>query len=326
MQKGDLRIVFFGTTDFGYPTLNALMLNGYNVVGVVTKPDYYNPRKKKTETTPIKDLAEELELPILQPTNLESKDFHAKLGALNGNIFIVIAYQMIPESVLAMAKYGAFNIHGSLLPDYRGAAPINWAIANGEKRIGLTSFYLNKKMDDGDIICQTSIPNYSGRNFIEIYKMLSLGPCIGLCGETLRFIMEADGKPNTIKQDLTQYKHKAPKLTHENTKLDLSNDVNDVLNHIRAFSDKPGAWCTIKSDDKYNGKSIKIFDAKLVSNNSSNTVKNKSHFTVVDDGLLLFVSNGCLKINELQLEGCKKMKLTDFLNGYENFVKNWELI
>jgi len=326
MEKSDLKIIFFGTSDFGVPTLESLIDNGYNVVGVVTKPDFVNKRKKKVEFTPVKEKALYLDLPVLQPSDLKDEKFISDLKALGGNVFVVIAYQMIPKEVFTIPEFGTFNIHASLLPDYRGAAPINWAIANGEERIGLTSFYINEKMDDGDIIYQMSLPNYSNKNFRFFYIALSTSLCCGVCNETLRLIMEADGKPETKKQDLSRYKHKAPKLTRENTRIDFTKDIHEIFNHIKAFSDKPGAWCTIKSNDKYNGRAIKLLKCELISFDDG--VGSKSGRLVIseDGNILLFVSNGCLKIRLLQIEGCVVMGKKDFTNGYSNMIVNWELV
>ena len=328
MNKEDLRIVLMGTSDFGCPTLDMLVSNGFNVVGVVTKPDFYNQRKKRLEPTPIKEKAMELGIPVLETKeDMRSKDFQAKLGAFNGNIFIVIAFQMVPVEVYSMAKYGAFNIHASSLPDYRGAAPINWAIANGEGRIGMTSFYLNEKMDDGKIIYQTSIPNYTNRNFTQIYEILKTVICGSLCCETLRLIMESDGNPKTIDQDISKFVHKAPKLTRENTKLDLIKDIHEINNFIKAFSEKPGAWCIINSEDKFNEKTIKLLGGEVVSFGHKRVYEgDNAYFRIIDGELFLFAYNGCLKITKLQLEGCKAMEIKDFINGYGNFIEDWVLI
>lgn len=330
MEKSDLRIVFFGTSDFGCPTLDTLLLNQFNVVGVVTKPDFYNPRKKKLEPTPIKEKALQLGLPVLEPTDLKSRDFQAQLGAFNGNVFVVIAYQMIPPEVYSMAKYGAFNMHASLLPNYRGAAPINWAIANGETRIGMTSFFLNEKMDDGDIICQMSIPNYSNRNFSQIYQILSESVCGGLCCKTLNQIVAENGETSRYKQNpygysLSHFKQ-APKLSQSNTKLDFSKDVKVVFNHIKAFAEKPGAWCEIVSDDKHNRKALKILGGEVISFGNGFEVKDGCRIILADNNsLLLQCTGGTIKITKLQLEGCKAMTPKDFINGYGNLIINWRL-
>jgi methionyl-tRNA formyltransferase len=330
MEKSDLRIVFFGTSDFGCPTLDTLLLNQFNVVGVVTKPDFYNPRKKKLEPTPIKEKALQLGLPVLETTDLKSRDFQAQLGAFNGNVFVVIAYQMIPPEVYSMAKYGAFNMHASLLPNYRGAAPINWAIANGEPRIGMTSFFLNEKMDDGDIICQMSVPNYSNRNFTQMYKILSEGVCGGLCCKTLNQIVAENGETSRYKQNPYGYSllhfKQAPKLTRWNTMLDFSKDVKVVFNHIKAFAEKPGAWCTIVSDDKHNGKALKILGGEVISFGNGFKVKDGCRIILADNNsLLLQCTGGTIKITKLQLEGCKAMTPKDFINGYGNLIINWIL-
>jgi len=330
MEKSDLRIVFFGTSDFGCPTLDTLLLNQFNVVGVVTKPDFYNPRKKKLEPTPVKEKALQLGLPVLEPTNLKSRDFQTQLGALNGNVFVVIAYQMIPPEVYSMAKYGAFNIHASLLPNYRGAAPINWAIANGEPRIGMTSFFLNEKMDDGDIICQMSVPNYSNRNFTQMYQILSESVCGGLCCKTLNQIVTENGNTSRYKQNpygysLSTFK-KAPKLTRWNTMLDFSKDVKVVFNHIKAFAEKPGAWCTIVSDDKHNGKSLKILGGEIISFYDKPKENYVGRLTIYDSNeIFLQCSNGTINVKKIQLEGCKAMTPKDFINGYGNLIINWRL-
>lgn len=330
MIKEDLRIIFFGTSDFGCPTLDTLLLNEFNVVCVVTKPDFYNQRKKKLEPTPVKQKALELGIPVLEPTNLKDEEFISNLKEFDGNVFVVIAYQMIPPEVFKLPKYGTFNIHASLLPNYRGAAPINWAIANGEKRIGLTSFFINEKMDDGDIICQMSVPNYTNKNFTEMYKVLSVGCCGGLCCKTLNQIISEDGKTSTYKQNpygynLNRFK-KAPKLNHQNTRLNLNEDVNVVFNHIKAFSEKPGAWCLIASKEKYNLKALKILGGKIVSfGNNIDTSYGYKLIIANNDNLLLQCSNGLIEISKLQLEGCKIMTPKDFINGYGSMLNEWAL-
>jgi len=330
MIKEDLRIVFFGTSDFGCPTLDTLLINQFNVVGVVTKPDFYNPRKKRLEPTPIKAKALELGLPVLEPVDLKDKEFQKQLADLEGNVFVVIAYQMIPSEVFKMAKYGTFNIHASLLPNYRGAAPINWAIANGESRIGMTSFFINEMMDDGDIICQMSIPNYSNKNFTEIYRILSNGVCGGLCCKTLNQIIAENGDTTTYKQnpydiDLSEFK-KAPKLNRWNTRLDLSKDVKDVFNHIKAFADKPGAWCFISSEDKHNGKTLKILGGEIISFCDKPKEKYVGRLTIYDSNeIFLQCSNGTINVKKIQLEGCKVMVPKDFINGYGSILGNWIL-
>ena len=325
MNKSDLKIVFLGTSDFGVPTLAQLKDNGYEVVGVVTKPDFYNKRKKRYEATPVKETAINLNIPVLQPTDLKDEKFLSELKALGGNIFIVIAFQMLPKEVFTMPEYGTFNIHASILPDYRGAAPINWAIANGEPRIGLTSFFINEKIDDGDIIAQASIPNYSNRTFTGVYNILSLAVCGGLCNETLRLIIESDGKPKTTKQDPSLCVHKAPKITRENTKIDFSKSINEIFNHIKAFSTKPGAWAVVKSDDKHCGKAIKLLNVDVISFGEQTTSK-VGRLTISDGKILLYASNGCLHIKGLQLEGCKAMTAKEFLNGYGDLIENWVLL
>lgn len=323
MTKENLRIVFFGTSDFGCPAIDTLLLNGFNIVGVVTKPDFYNMRKKRLEPTPIKQKALEEGMPVLEAKDMNSKDFQASLGALNGNVFIVVAFQMIPEAVYSMAKYGTFNIHASSLPDYRGAAPINWAIANGENRIGMTSFFINDKVDEGDIICQTSVPNYSNRNFTEMYKILSTGVCGALCCQTLNLITEFDGKPPLYKQNESDAKHKAPKLNRWNTQIDFTKSIKEIFNFIKAFSDKPGAWCVVKSKDKCNEKALKILKAEVISFGGEKK-GDTGKLTVSGDDILLFASDGCLKITSLQLEGSKVMTPREIINGYD--IESWELI
>ena len=325
MDKQDLKIIFFGTSDFGCPTLDTLILNEFNVVGVVTKPDFYNQRKNKSEPTPVKEKAIELGIPVLEPSDLNDDEFISQLKEMDGNVFIVIAYQMIPPKVFNIPKYGTFNIHASLLPNYRGAAPINWAIANGEKRIGLTSFFINEKMDDGDIICQMSVPNYSDKNFTEMYKILSVGCCGGLCCKTLNQIITENGNVSAYKQSPNGHELKAPKLNQENTRLNFSEDVNSVFNHIKAFAEKPGAWCYIISDDKYNMKKLKILGGQIISFGNSRTEEICRLIVADKDGLLLQCLNGFIKITKLQLEGCKMMLTKDFINGYVNVINNWRL-
>ena len=327
MNKEDLRIVIFGTSDFGCPTVDVLMMNDYNIVGIITKPDVYNVRKKQNIPTPMKEKAMERGIPVLMPTDLKDEKFLSDLKKMDGNVFVVIAFQMLPKEVFEMPKYGTFNIHASTLPDYRGAAPINWAIANGEKRIGMTSFFINEKMDDGKIIYQTSIPNYSNRNFTQLYDILKVAVCGNLCCETLNKIVESNGNPITLTQDPSRCFHKAPKLNHENTKLDLTKNIDDIFNHIKAFSLKPGAWCLIQSEDKFNEKSIKILGGEIISfGHHKGFERETAYFSIVDGNILMFAGDGCIKVTMLQLEGSKVMTPKDFINGYGDFLEKWMLV
>ncbi|WP_347838359.1 methionyl-tRNA formyltransferase [uncultured Draconibacterium sp.] len=316
MQGKELRIVFMGTPDFAVASLKALVDGGYNVVGVITAPDRPAGRGKKLHQSAVKQYAVEQNLTVLQPEKLKNPGFIDELKALKADLQVVVAFRMLPEIVWDMPRLGTFNLHGSLLPQYRGAAPLNWAIINGENQTGVTTFLLDHKIDTGKILFRKSIDiwendtvgtihdslmNIGANLVIETVDALASGNCQAIPQEEL--VAESD-----------EIKH-APKIFKEDCKINWLADVEMVRNLIRGLSPYPAAWCTLKH--KKTGKEIatKIFMALRVEDN-----KNTPAGTLESDGknfLKVACSNGWLQITDLQIAGKKRMKVQDFLRGFQ---------
>lgn len=306
MTKEELRIVFLGTPDFAVASLEALLDHGFNVVAVVTAPDKPAGRGMQLKGSAVKEFALENGLKILQPERLKSKQFISELKALNADVQIVVAFRMLPEAVWNMPPLGTINVHGSLLPDYRGAAPINWAIINGEKETGVTTFKLKHEIDTGDILMQHSEPILPEDDFGSMYyKLMTAGA--QLLVETLNRIV-ADKiveQPQKISEDTNH----APKIYKETGLIDWQSNIENIHNLIRGLSPIPTAHTTL------NGKQFKIFASRYEPN-----AHNKPVGTVESDGktFLRFAGNGgWLYAETVQLEGKKKMSIADFLRGYQ---------
>ncbi len=319
MDKNDLRIVFMGTPDFAVATLKALVDNGYNVVAVVTQPDKPVGRHGSVlQPSAVKQYALSVGLPVLQPVKMKDPAFVEELRAYNANLQVVVAFRMLPEVVWAMPEFGTFNVHAALLPQYRGAAPINWAVINGETLTGVTTFFLDKDIDTGRIIMQLPFdlkPEYDAGDVYD--GLMTLGAEI--CLKTLDKIVESDGRPATMPQEQlietgTEL-HGAPKIFKETCQIDWSKSAVSIHNFVRGLSPMPGAWTTLVAPD---GKEtvMKVYrtalssDAKDVAAGTI-TVKGKSLGIVAGDGSVLIV-------DELQLAGKKRMAARDFLNGMKD--------
>lgn len=300
-----LRIVFMGTPDFAVPSLRILVQNGYKVAGVVTATDKYGGRgKKQLLESPVKKYAVEQGIPVLQPKNLKSPEFQEDLRALNANLQVVVAFRMLPETVWDMPEYGTFNLHGSLLPRYRGAAPINWAVINGDTETGVTTFFIRHEIDTGDVLLQEKMPIGPNETAGEVHdRMMMLG------AETVLKTVQAieSGNYHLQKQDDAQAT-KAPKLFRETCEIDFDQPVEKVHNFVRGLSPYPAAWTTLE------GKQLKILRAHYKKADVEATPgtfrsDNKSWIKIA-------ALDGWLVIEELQLQGRKRMKANDFLNGF----------
>lgn len=322
MKKEDLRIVFMGTPEFAVETLKKLLSNGYNVVGVVTQPDKPVGRHGSVlQPSAVKQYAQKKGIPVLQPEKMKDPEFLKGLRKWKANLQVVVAFRMLPEVVWAMPKYGTFNVHAALLPQYRGAAPINWAIINGEKKTGVTTFFLDKDIDTGRIICQKEYRIYKHFNVETVYNALMVRGAL-LCLETLDKIIKANGYPEAIPQDKLissdQSLHNAPKIFKETCEIEWNQTARRIYDFIRGLSPVPAAWTTLRDT---NGKDIvlKIFKSEC-SDKSSNiapgriVVDNKDMYVSAKDGTLL-------KIIELQMAGKKRMAARDFLNGIKNITE-----
>ena len=321
MEKKDLRIVFMGTPEFAVETLKALVENNYNVVAVVTQPDKAVGRHQ-TEVQPseVKKYALSQGLPVLQPEKMKDPAFVEELRGYQANLQVVVAFRMLPEVVWNMPEFGTFNVHAALLPQYRGAAPINWAVINGETQTGVTTFFLDKEIDTGRIIMQKSFDIPDEADVEYVYDgLMHLGADI--CLETLERIIAADGHPESIPQEELEGKirhlYGAPKLFKNTCEIDWNRPCKRVYDFIRGLSPYPGAWTTLMGPD---GKTV---DLKVFK--STKTEKNvgmRPGVIVVYKGLLyITTADYLLQIDELQLAGKKRMTARDFLNGNKNFEK-----
>jgi methionyl-tRNA formyltransferase len=303
-MNSNLRIVFLGTPDFAVEGLKKLVVNNYNIVGVVTAPDKPAGRGKKISQSAIKIYANEQNLNILQPTNLKNEAFIAELKLLKADLQIIVAFRMLPEVVWNMPKYGTFNLHASLLPQYRGAAPINWAIINGETKTGVTTFFLQHEIDTGNIILQEDVQILETDNAETLHdKLMILGGKLIL--ETVQQIEKES--VNSITQQVTTEIKLAPKIFKENTKIDWNKSSVEIHNFVRGLSPYPTAWTIL------DGKILKIYKTEL---NLKNTLESKQILTDFKTFLKIKTLDGYLSILELQLEGKKRMDISEFLRGY----------
>jgi len=305
MEK--LRIVFMGTPEFAVGILDTIVKNNYEVVGVITAADKPAGRGQKIKYSAVKDYALENNLKLLQPTNLKDETFLAELKSLNANLQVVVAFRMLPEVVWRMPKYGTFNLHASLLPNYRGAAPINWAIINGETKTGVTTFFIDDKIDTGAMILSKEIDITPYENAGMLHdKLMFLGSSTVI--ETLDLI-EKGNVETTIQKDNSEIKT-AYKLNRENCKIDWSKSANEIHNLIRGLSPYPSAWCFLK--DKNEELSIKICEAKIISENHSIKI---GQIITSKKEMKVAVKDGFIQIVSLQLPGKKKMMVQELLNG-----------
>ena len=305
-----MKIVFLGTPDFAVASLKALVENKYEVVGVVTMPDKKSGRGMKLQQSAVKKYAVEQGIPVLQPTNLKDPEFQSELKSLQADLQIIVAFRMLPDAVWQMPKYGTFNLHGSLLPDYRGAAPINWAIMNGEKETGVTTFFLEHEIDTGEIIENAKVTIGPNETAGELHdRLMNVGA--ELVVKTTQEII--DGVVSTQKQD-DILNGRQPKLAYkifkDTCKIDWQKPADEVHDHIRGLSPYPAAFTTLKFPD---GKELglKVFKTEK----SAIDVPAGALQTDGKKELLIGCKNGSIKVLELQLAGKKRMPVQSFLQG-----------
>ena len=315
MEK--LRIVFMGTPDFAVGILDTIYNSQFEIAAVITAPDKPAGRGQKVSVSAVKTYALEKNLPILQPTNLKNDEFLAELASYNANLQIVVAFRMLPEVVWKMPKLGTFNLHASLLPNYRGAAPINWAIINGETETGVTTFFIDDKIDTGAMILNKKIEIDSNENVGQLHdKLMLLGSETVI--ETLALI-EKGNVTTTIQTENSELKT-AYKLNKDNCKIDWTKSGIEIHNQIRGLCPYPTAWTFIKDGDhEWN---VKIYDSKFIEEAHTFTVG-----TIISSKkeMKIAVANGFIQIASLQFPGKKKMQIHELLNGTpisaEAFVK-----
>lgn len=315
MKKEDLRIVFLGTPDFAVESLDRIVKEGFNVVGVVTMPDKAAGRGHKFLHSPVKAYALEHNLKLLQPVNLKDLEFVEELRGLQANLFVVIAFRMLPEVVWRMPELGTFNLHASLLPDYRGAAPINWAVINGDTRTGVTTFFLKHEIDTGDILRQESVDINPEDNVGDVHdRLMKLGA--ELTVDTLNHILSGDLKPvaqeSLYKPGVTP--RQAPKIFKETCRIDWNRPAVEIHNLVRGLSPYPAAWTVIRGESQLDGLQVKIFSTEVLPAGTACKLE-PGRITVEGQQMKVDASDGVILIKELQLQGKKRMPACDFMRG-----------
>lgn len=300
-----MKIVFFGTPEFAATSLNTLISEGFNIVGVVTAPDHMGGRGgKQLLQSEVKKLAIEKNLPVLQPEKLKNETFIQNLAALHADIFVVVAFRMLPEIVWSMPPLGSYNLHGSLLPKYRGAAPIHWAVINGETETGVTVFKLKHDIDTGDILLQEKIPVFPEDTTGIVYERMQHVGAKTLVN-ALRLIQS--GKYSIIKQNQDLVSH-APKIFHTDAEINFDMDLEKVYNFIRGMNPFPGAWTTI------NQKECKILSVSPEVDKKDTNLPG----TIITDHkkwMKIKTRGGFIKVEELKMQGGKALKTNEYLAG-----------
>ncbi|MEE1174999.1 MAG: methionyl-tRNA formyltransferase [Paludibacteraceae bacterium] len=313
MSKKELRIVYMGTPEFAVEPLKRLVEEDYNVVGVVTMPDKPAGRGQHVQESPVKKYALSEDIPVLQPEKLRDEDFLVQLKMLQADIQIVVAFRMLPEVVWNMPRLGTFNLHASLLPQYRGAAPINWAIINGEKETGVTTFFLKHEIDTGNIILQRSTPISDDDNVGTLYdRLMNMGA--ELVVETMERITMGD--VSTMPQDDGVAVNPAPKIFKEDCKINWQKSAIELHNFVRGLSPYPAAFTEVKND-KGQVLSLKVLETEVIDQTVS-----EQPGTLISDGkkqLYFATEEGYLSIKRLQLAGKKAMTTEELLRGTKLF-------
>ncbi len=311
MSKKDFRIVFMGTPEFAVTILDELLKNDFNIVGVITAPDKPAGRGQKLSESDVKKYAAEKNLNILQPTNLKDESFISELESLHADLFVVVAFRMLPEIVWAMPPKGTINLHASILPNYRGAAPINWVVMNGEKQSGVTTFFIEKEIDTGKIIERSYVDIDENETVGELHdRLMQLGAKV--TSETVEKIRlgDAQGIPQL---ELTEGELKsAPKIFKPMCEIDWSQPVEIVHNFCRGLSPYPTAWTILKNDTKNEERSFKIFRTEK----TDQKVGNSKHLIATKEGILFPCGDYYLKVIELQPEGKRRMNFKELMAGY----------
>lgn len=318
MNAKDLRIVFMGTPEFAVPSLRALVAGGYNVVAVVTVPDKPAGRGQRLHESDVKIAARELGLPVLQPERLKAPEFVEAMRALRPDLGIVIAFRMLPEVIWAMPRLGTFNLHASLLPQYRGAAPINWAIINGETQTGVTTFLLNHEIDKGAIVGQLREPIRPEDNVGSLYdRLMNLGT--GLVLDTVERLAAGEAAP--VEQgDIDEATLRpAPKIFKEDCRIDWHGEGRRIVDFIRGLSPYPAAWSELRRADDGTTLAAKIFSATFLA-----AAHDEPCGTLLSDGrsfMRIACRDGWVEIGELQIAGKKRLTVKELLLGFRDVAQ-----
>lgn len=309
-KMNNLKIIFMGTSDFAVKSLDNLLLNNFDVEAVVTAPDKKSGRGNKINFSYVKKYSLNQNLKLFQPENLKDTDFIKEMKSFDADIFIVVAFRMLPKIVWEIPKKGTINLHASLLPQLRGAAPIQWAIINGLKKTGVTTFFINEKVDFGDIIEQKEVEIGDFENTGSLYEKLKIAGGL-LILSTLKLISKNNLK--TIKQSNSLNLLKAPKLNKENTKIDWNKSGFEIFNFIRGLSPFPSAW----TKDQKNNKIIKLFN--VIYHKETKTKHLNGVISIKNNMLKIILKDGYLEVLEIQIEGKKRMSGKEFINGYKDY-------
>lgn len=315
MEKKDLKIVYMGTPEFAVESLKRLVEGGYNVVAVITMPDKPMGRHGSVlQPSPVKQYAVSQGLKVLQPEKLKDEAFIGELQSLHADLQIVVAFRMLPEVVWAMPRLGTFNLHASLLPQYRGAAPINWAVINGETETGITTFFLKHEIDTGEIIDQVRIPIADTDDVGVVYdKLMRLGGDLVL--KTVDAIL--DGNVKTVPQEsvpLSGELHPAPKIFKETCRIDWTQGTKRIYDFIRGLSPYPGAWTEFHVGETVS--TLKLFETQKIF--ADHALESGAFVTDGKSYLHIATSDGYLNVLSLQLAGKKRMGIADFMKGYRH--------
>jgi len=308
----NIKIIYMGTPDFAVEPLKLLIDNGYNVVAAVTTPDKPAGRGQKIQESAVKIYAQSVGLPVLQPVRLRDEEFLRTLGSFDAELFIVVAFRMLPEIVWQMPPLGTFNLHASLLPQYRGAAPINWAIINGEKKTGVTTFFINNEIDAGKIIFSAEVDIETSDNAETLHdKLMHAGA--KLVVETVNAIAEKNICLKT--QIVSGNLHLAPKIFKDTCKIDWSQNPETIYNFIRGLSPYPTAWCEFAKDGEQN------ISAKIYSATYENDSHNLPFGSIKSDGksfMKIACNGGFISVTDIHLAGKKRLNIREFLAGFRN--------
>ena len=311
MQKSSLNVVFFGTPDFAKASLEAIFKSHHKVVGVVTAPDKASGRGMKLTPSPVKVFAEENELNLFQPEKLRNPEFLEAIKNLNADVFVVVAFRMMPQVLFSIPRLGTFNLHASLLPDYRGAAPINYAVINGETKTGVTTFFINEKIDEGSILLQAEanvLPEDSAGTLHD--KLMNIGSEL--------IIKTLDGLADNSIQEKPQPEKENPKTAYkifkENLKIDWNQNAETAHNFVRGMSPYPTAFTILKIGDEE--KSLKIFKGKFEIESHS---REAGDFDISKTEFKFYTKDGFYFPEDVQIQGKKRLPVKDFLNGIQNF-------
>lgn len=306
-----------GTPEFAVEILKHLHENNISIKGVITAPDKPAGRGRKINQSAVKKYAVENGLNVLQPTNLKDPIFINELSKLNADLFVVVAFRMLPEVVWGMPTLGTINLHASLLPNYRGAAPINWAIINGEKETGVTTFFIEKEIDTGKVIEQEKVLIGDNENVGSLYtRLMTLGSLVMLNTVNKIFLNKVEGIPQDKFED--SERHPAPKIFKQDCRVDFTDSAINVHNFIRGLSPYPTAWIRTIEKDNNQSKTMKLFNSKVT---DMQTDEN-SHIKIGENGILFPCSDFYIEVNEIQAEGKRRMYYKDYVagNSIENLI------